>query len=400
MNKRVHFDGLIARATVLGLTLMLLAVFAANAQAQGRGNARGSLVGNVYVMENDPEGNSVAVFGRFSNGKLKRFTSARTGGLGAGDNAEADPLGGQDSMVLSEDGRNLYVVNAGSDSISVFRLTRLGKPILIQQVDSNGIFPVSLSLDGDTLYVLNAGGDGTIAGYRVGFKGSLELLTDSIRGLDLGGDGIPVGDARNLAPGDISFDTLNRRLLIAFAGGGTSGQLLSFAVDDDDLPAATPVIVASEGAVPFSVDFTPNGTALIAEAAGSVSSYNYIDEANLETVSAAVANGQLATCWVQATDFGIAYTSNTNSGTLTSYRVSRNGELSLLDADAGDDIGQPIDFALTDNSNFLYVVASSEGGVRGFRVNQSTGALRDIGLFEGLPSFAEDGFAPQGLVIR
>jgi len=33
-------------------------------------------------------------------------------------------------------------------------------------------------------------------------------------------------------------------------------------------------------------------------------------------------------------------------------------------------------------------------------VNLNTGALRNLGLFSGLPTFQQQGFAPQGLVVR
>ena len=361
--------------------------------------ARDHVTGKVYSMENDPEQNRIAVFARFVSGRLKRIGSVRTGGLGAGDNAAADPLGGQNAMLLSEDRDTLYVVNAGSDDISVFDVSRFGWPRLVQRISSEGVFPVSLTSDGGTLYVLNAGGDGSIAGFRQTRRGRLRLIPDSVRTLGLGLVGPPIGDARNLAPGDIGFDTLNRRLLITHAGGGSAGELLSFPVQDDGTPGNQPEVVQSEGAVPFSLDFSPNGTALVAEASGSVSSYNYGLGADLAVVSSAVANGQAATCWVQSSASGLVVVSNTVSGTLSTYEVSRNGVLTLLDAAAASGIGEPVDFSFTPNERFLYVVASSEGGIRGFRVRRS-GRLRDLGLFQGLPTFAQDGFAPQGLVVR
>ncbi|MGB0909109.1 MAG: lactonase family protein [Nitrospirales bacterium] len=379
---------------LLMFSVMLLPLFSTASASAAR------LVGNAYVMDNNPDGNRVVVFGRFSNGELRRFGSVQTGGDGAGDNAPADPLGSQGSVLLSKNGRTLYVVNAGSNTVSVFFLTRRGRPILVQVVNSKGIFPVSLTSDGRVLYVLNSGGDGTISGYRQNRFGLLLPIPNSERNLGVGGDGIPVGDARNLAPGSISFDTLERRLLITFAGGGANGQLLTFVLEDDNTPSATPTVTDSEGPVPFTGTFTPNGTALIAEASGNVSSYNLGPDAELLNVSSAVPNGQAATCWIQSTSFGVAYTSNTTSGTITSYLVSRNGVLTLEGPDAADGIGAPIDFQLTPNERFLYVTSSSDGGVQGFKVNRRTGALRDIGLFPGLTTFDIDGFAPQGMAVR
>ena len=355
---------------------------------------------NVYVMENDPQDNEIVAYYRFRNGRLLRIGNFSTQGLGAGDNAAADPLGSQNSLILSENNRFLYAVNAGSDDISVFSLRRFGIPVLIQKISSNGDFPVSMAIDKNVLYVLNSGSDGAISGFRMARNGRLTPIGNSTRALGLGATSFPEGDARNLAPGDISFDNLNRRLLITYAGGGAAGQLLSFSLNNDDTPADLANVIESEGAVPFSIDFSQNGAAVIAEASGSLSSYNYNDQNELINVSSVIGNSQQATCWVQVSDNNFVYTTNTVSGTISQYSVERSGELSLINATAASDIGLPIDFGLTRNQRFMYVVSSNEGGVRGFRVNRRTGALTSIGLFTGLPTFDGDGFAPQGIAIR
>lgn len=372
------------------------------------------LVGNVYVMDNNPDGNRIVFYGRFSNGRLSNFGSVGTGGLGAGDNAPADPLGGQESIVLSESGRFLYSVNAGSDDISVFFLTRTGRPVLIQRVSSNGDFPVSLTINEGLLYVLNSGSDGSIAGYDVARNGRLTPIEGSVRSLGTGQVGPPIGGERNIAPGDIAFDTINRRLVIPF-GGGTElgeGRVLSFTIDDNNLPSETFIETVAQGRLPFSVDFTSNGVALIADALGPVagdpasgsiggglSSFDFTDGANLIPIDT-IANGQIETCWVRVSNDGnFVFTSSTGAGAISSYSISRNGQISLLDPIAAGGIVSPIDFDLTDDDRFLYVTTGA-GGVRGFAVNSRTGALSDIGLFSGLPVFDVDGFAPQGLAIR
>lgn len=369
------------------------------------------LVGNVYVMDNNPAGNKVVVYGRFSNGALRKFGSIDTGGNGAGDNAEADPLGSQESVVISEDKRSLYVVNAGSDNISVFRLTRNGRPILIQVVSSQGDFPVSLTTDGDFLYALNSGSDGVIAGYEVLRSGRLALLEGSVRTLGTGQEGFPEGGLRNLAPGDIAFDTLERRLVIPFGRGPNLGDgvILTFSVNDEGMPSQEAIETPALGRLPFSVDFTANGTALVVEALGltageptgtSVSSFNFGSGALLEPIGS-VGIDTVTSCWVRsAHTTDLVFTSNTGGGSISSLRVSRNGELTLLNNEAASGLGQPTDFDLTDNDRFMYVTTSSDGGVAGYRVNRRTGALRSIGLFPGLPTFAVDGFAPQGMAVR
>lgn len=372
-----------------------------------------TLVGNVYVMDNNPAGNNIIVYGRFENGALLKFGSVPTGGLGAGDNAVVDGLGGQESVILSKDSNFLYAVNAGSDTISAFYLSSQGQPILTQVISSEGDFPVSLTTDGELVYVVNGGSDGSIAGYHVLDNGRLEHIENSVRVLGTGQEGIPEGFSRNFAPGDIAFDTLNRRLLIPFGGGFElgEGKLFTFAIDDNGMPSDNLNEIPSQGRIPFSIDFTSNGTALVTDALGlepgdpvlaksSVSSLNFTTGTELELVNSVTLDAQ-ASCWIRsAHTTNLVFTSNTTSGTISSLRTSRNGAVTVLDSAAASGIDLPTDFDLTSNDEFLYVVAAREGGVRGYRVDPSTGALTSLGLSLGLPTFDNDGFAPQGMAIR
>src|ERR1051326_7381808 len=76
--------------------------------------------GSVYVMTNQPTGNAVIGYHRASNGLLKKRDMVPTGGLGGTGNGVGalDPLGSQDSLVLSGDGTRLLAVNAGSNDLS------------------------------------------------------------------------------------------------------------------------------------------------------------------------------------------------------------------------------------------------------------------------------------------
>ena len=97
------------RTLVLGLGLLVLLLVSATANAAHAGNAPGV----VYTSTNSPFGNAVAVFDRAADGTLTERGTFATGGTGTGAN-----VGSQGAVVLSEDGRELYVVNAGSNSIS------------------------------------------------------------------------------------------------------------------------------------------------------------------------------------------------------------------------------------------------------------------------------------------
>src|SRR5215207_4451753 len=93
----------------LTVALLVAAAFSSNAMALA-----GS--GSLYTQTNDPSGNTVQRFERGRDGSLTPGGTFPTGGLGLA------TLGGrQGAVALSGDGRALYAVNAGSDSVSIFR---------------------------------------------------------------------------------------------------------------------------------------------------------------------------------------------------------------------------------------------------------------------------------------
>jgi hypothetical protein len=71
----------------------------------------------VYALTNAPGGNAVVVYSRSGDGSLPPASSYPTGGNGSGAG-----LGSQDAVIVSDDGRLLFAVNAGSNSVSSFRI--------------------------------------------------------------------------------------------------------------------------------------------------------------------------------------------------------------------------------------------------------------------------------------
>jgi 6-phosphogluconolactonase len=92
----------------------------------------------------------------------------KTGGDGSGGG-----LGNQGGLVLSKDHRWLFAVNAGSDSISAFKIRHDGKLKLttedgVAAKTGPGSAPIDLALsrNGRYLFALSAS-NGTIVAYRV-----------------------------------------------------------------------------------------------------------------------------------------------------------------------------------------------------------------------------------------
>src|SRR5436853_3426 len=108
--------------------------------------------GAVYTMDNSASGNHVLAFQRGENGGLSNVRSVATGGVGTGAG-----LSSQGSVLLSRDGRWVFVCNAGSSEISVLAVAEKGLK-LTDRSASGGKMPVSLALRHNLLYVLNAGG--------------------------------------------------------------------------------------------------------------------------------------------------------------------------------------------------------------------------------------------------
>jgi 6-phosphogluconolactonase len=130
--------------------------------------------------------------------------------------------------------------------------------------------------------------------------------------------------------------------------------------------------------------------------ASAVSSYELADDGSLEVISPSVPTTETAACWIVVTrNRHFAYASNTGSGTLSGYRVSRDGGLSLLDPDGVTAVTGPgpIDMALSVNSRFLYSLNSGDGTISAFRVNHD-GSLSPLPGVTGLPSGAN------GLAVR
>ena len=362
-------------------TLLLVAAWGANAQQAAPG-----LPGSVYVMTNQTAGNSIAVFNRTPTGVLKMVGTFPTGGTGFG--TGGDPLGSQGALILSSDGHFLFAANAGSNDISVMQAGPTGVS-LIAKVPSGGTEPVSITLYKDLLYVLNAGGTPNITGFGLAPDGKLAMIPGSSQHLAGGTSAAPAG---------ISFTPDGSFLAVTEKGTNTIDTYAVFKSGRTSGPISNP----SNGVTPFGFAFGRADTLIVSEAfggapsAGAASSYQVADSGDLITVSGSIGDTQTAPCWVAVTNNGrLAFLSNTGTGTVSSYSVGPNGNLTLLSAVAGSTGANnaPIDMALSANSQFLYVLSAAQGTVSAFRVGPS-GNLTPFSGVSGLPT------GSQGIAAR
>ncbi len=329
--------------------------------------------GAVYLMNNATEGNAVIVFDRSADGHLTPAGSYATGGTGTGGG-----LGNQGSVILTKDKRHLYVVNAGSDDISAFRVTRAGPQLLGPSVPAGGERPISLTVHGNLLYVLNAGGSGGIAGFGIGTDGAPTPIPGSIQPLS----------STTAGAAQIQFSPDGRILVVTEKA---TNMISTYTVGSDGV-ASGPNVQASAGQTPFGFNFNQRGDLVVSEAVGgapdasTASSYRLDRDGNLALISGQVATTQTAACWIAIGQNGtFAYTTNTGSGTISSLAIGAGATLTLVEAVAGSSGpgSRPLDAAFTPGGRFLYV-RNGSGNVGAFRV-EGRGGLTHIGDFGELP---------------
>lgn len=328
--------------------------------------------GGVYVMDNDPSGNHLLAFTRQADGTLSEPVSYATGGNGTGGG-----LGSQGSIITH--GPYIFVVNAGSNEISVFFGTG-SQLALLDKVDSEGIMPTSLTFRSNILYVLNAGGTGNIAGFRLEGNNTLTYIPGSSQSLS----------SASAAAAQVSFNPSGNILVVTERA---TNLITTYPVGPNGAvgPGSS---FASAGTTPFGFEFRHNGQLIVSEAAGgapgasTASSYNLSNNGTVNLIDGPEATNQTAACWLVVTNNGrYAYTTNTGSASVSGYRLNNFG-LELLDTDGitGVTGAGPLDMDLSQSSKFLYTLNNGDDSISIFEVNQSDGSLTHLGEVSGLPA--------------
>lgn len=320
-----------------------------------RGQRLREPAGAVYVMSNAVAGNEIHVFLRDGNGYLTAAGWYSTGGIGTGGG-----LGNQGGLVMSADQRWLLAVNAGSNSIAVFEIQPFGLRHR-GTVPSGGMRPVSLTIhDSELVYALNAGSD-SIAGFELNDQGALTMVANSVQQLS----------GANTQPAQISFDAHGDLLLVT----ERATNLISVFEVDDHI-AGNRKSVAAAGVTPFGFAWGFRNQIFVSEAfggaanGGALTSYRLEADNALNVISRSVGTQQTATCWaVLSPDGRFAYTTNTGSDTISSYRVNFNGSLELAEPIAANTGDGPIDLAISSDGRFLYVNNRNGGAIGAYRLN-------------------------------
>lgn len=386
----------------------------ANQAAQPQPDAQGFNLneGAVFMQTNDAKANAVVAFARSAEGKLREIGRFPTGGAGSGsveDVAQSLVLGtadGEASPIHNLDKAELlFVPNAGSNTISVFRVKADGLE-LASEVPSGGQKPVSLTVNNGLLYVSNSGefdnrlfvgetvlencGHGqlpSVTGFRVTPDGNLTQIEGSTRLLS--------GEHES-GCAQISFSPDGKTLLATerIAGkkdeatGFGKGAITTFPVHPDGT-LGPPNATVPTGNGPYAFTFTKDGTVLLmAEqnggstnvGGGHVTSYALANGV-LTPIGGSVPTTGTDTCWIVLTnDQKYAFTTSPFvGGRISTLGVGNDGAMTLLHpvatAPDGKDEAKKgttdllLDLALSRDSKYIYTIEGFYGDLYAFKVN-------------------------------
>lgn len=364
-----------------GKALLLSAiasVLAQGAHAANDNDRFGNAQHAVFVMTNDADQNAVVAFERTPYGTLQNPRRFETGGRGSG--GTVDPLGSQGSLTLSDDGAWLFAANAGSGTVSVFRVfgSRLA---LVDRANSGGSEPNAVAQHGKILYVLNTAGSSSVVGFRL-FEGKLVRIPDSQRFLS--------GNFTNSA--SVAFSPDGHFLVVTERA---SNSIDVFRVQSDGR-LSTITVNPSAGPGAFSAVISPNGTVIVSEtgtggATSAASSYTIAPDGKLLPVSVSVPTLGAANCWNAVTPDGrFVYNSNAGTSSIAGFEIGARGTLRPIGSTivgvnpAGS---TNLDITISADGRFLYSLNAGTGAVGMFQI-ANDGSLVNLGTTGGLPAAA------------
>jgi 6-phosphogluconolactonase (cycloisomerase 2 family) len=322
----------------------------------------------VFVQTDAPTGNSVVAYRRGSDGLLARAGTYPTGGLGGElSGSVVDHTASQGALVADRRHGELYAVNPGSDTLSVFAVHG-DRLVLRQVVGTGGAFPVSVAVRGDAVYVLDARDGGAVQGFRNN-AGRLVRVAGWHRDLHLSTTGAPEFVR---TPGQVAFTPDGRHLVVTTKAGGQS--ILVYPVGAAGQLLGDPVVQPVPDAVPFAVAFDAAGRLQVAEAGDDAVSTWSVGQDGQLTLLGRTGTAAAATCWIAASGNLLAV-SNAVSASVSTFTAT--GGAPTLRGSTSTGPGT-VDAAFTADGRFLYVQTGGNGGVDAFSVADD-GALGSLG---------------------
>lgn len=346
----------------------------------------------LYTATNTGSSNAIAAYRRDpSTGKIGSLIGLySTGGVGSG-----DLLVSQSGLIT--DGRYLFVVNPGSNTISSLAISATGALSRVSTVDSGGAFPVSLALRGGQLLVLNQGTTArapSLTGFAVSAAGQL-TATGLRTALTLGN-----------IPTHLVLNPAGSLLIVLIPQPVGTGHIVTYAVSYDLSGAISRLtkrydLTGLPG--PFAGVFSPRPAAsnqlLVADENLPGAIAFLVSASGALTVNNSSVSHQRFPCWIVTNSAGTAaFTTNTGADTLSLFSVASDGRMTLRSnvAAAGH---LPTDLTLDPAGLYLYEVNVGSASVKGWRL---TGATTSAGLAAVNATAAADlpaNASPFGVVV-
>jgi 6-phosphogluconolactonase (cycloisomerase 2 family) len=414
------------------------ATIAKTAQAQ-------AFTAAVYVGTDNTQENGLVAYGRNPDGTLAFIGEYLSGGAGRRLNTGAvDPLISAHS-VLNVDNRFVLQVNAGSNTVSSFRVNKDFSLTRISVVPSDGFAPGTIAEHDGVVYVANVDNDGVFTG-SPDQVGNLVAFTLNRGTGDL--QEIP-GSKRQLAgrPSDVAVASSGRSLVVSLYNAGSvaisdaaaNAELESFGIvrpgfltqspvsaitstqrnndQNRNLPGAIGIAIRKLGGhevavVTESREWLANGqpAPLSQFQTGSVSTFDLDGSGLLRPISLDVptssqittgpTNTSTSSCWISFDKDGQTFwVVSASSSIISSFRFKQDGSVEEIvsraaaGAPANPDAANPlagatgfVDVAETGDSNFLYDLESGTGMVNVYQIASPASPLnlvQQIGT--GLP---------------
>lgn len=387
-----------------------------------------AFVGAVYTVTNGDEGNEVLAYARRTNGSISFIGNFQTGGKGAAldDGDGIGPLVSANSIILTPNNKFLLVVNAGSASVSSFRVLSNFRLRLVSVQRIVGFGPVSIAVYRNLVYVATADSDGKFAnendqrgnlnGLKLSATGKLTPIFRSVRQLP----------AR---PGAIQFSTNGRTLVVSMFNAGAAelettkvDEIITFSVLSSGILSRAPVDTATstafgndEGrnlpsAIGFEIvkagdrefvvvtearAFRPDGTVGQLQTS-SVSTWSLGQDSMLKPVQlntlvgTSVSKGQLATCWIEFSKSQDYYwVSNTATGTISALSFDKG--ISTLISEEAAEASETLDIWRSSDGRFLYQISNGLLGVFEIQGRGFGPGLTRIQSIENVPEMNAQG---------
>ena len=406
--------------TTAGSVLLLSVAVAAQADPFGGSNNGTDFESAVYAMTNNFDRNSVVAYGRKGDGTLQRIGEFETGGAGAAfDGGEGlDPLISAYSLILTENRRYLLAVNAGSSSVSVFRIRDNLSLGLNDQQYVEGVGPNSIayrdglvyveSIDADNVFNGEPDQEGALTGFRLTPAGRLRPIADSVRYLGNRPSAIQFSpDGRFLVvssinAGSVALESGSTDEIVVYGVSrdgrlspdplGAATSTLPFNAENRNLPSAIGFeIVEDEGdqfivvteAREFQADGTPPEFAALQT--GSVSTWKLEKHGQLTPINLDVMtgsgqfDGERTACWIEfSQDRNSFWVSNALESTLSTFSFAE-GEIELVsrvevagvppsDTDPFGTTDGWIDLWASDHGEYLYQLYGLDGTIGVFKI--------------------------------